>query len=78
MKTIIAIAAINAALISGSVSAAGFAPWNEARGNAKADAEQVEVEVRSYYRANLNDGATLTGEPQADIKIAPWYSANRV
>ena len=78
MKTIIAIAAINAAVISGSANAAGFAPWNEARVDSKADAEQVDVEVRSYYRANLNAATALTGEPQADIKIAPWYSANRV
>ncbi|MGR8949014.1 MAG: hypothetical protein ACU84Q_13285 [Gammaproteobacteria bacterium] len=78
MKTIIAITAIGAAIVSGSASAADFAPWNETRVDAKIDVQQADVEIRSYYRANQNDTDVMTGEPQADIKIAPWYSASRV
>ncbi|MEM7465980.1 MAG: hypothetical protein AAF387_03755 [Pseudomonadota bacterium] len=64
--------------MSVNASANGFAPWNEQSVKSTIDAKQADVEIRSYYRANQNDQVVLTGEPQADIKIAPWYSANRV
>ena len=45
-----------------------------------ADLAELMTEIVPAFAWKRTDdtGATLTGEPQADIKIAPWYSANRV
>lgn len=78
MKKIISAIAVSAAAISINVQADGFAPWNNAGIESNVDREQAKVEIRSYYRANLNEQGYVPGEPQAAIKIAPWYDANRV
>lgn len=78
MKNIITAAAISAAIISVNAQAAGFAPWEGAGIESAADRNQANIEIRSYYRANVNAESAAPGEPQAAIKIAPWYDANRV
>ena len=78
MKKIISAIAISIAALSVNVQADGFAPWTKAEIETKADRDQAEIEIRSFYRANRNDEGYVPGEPQAAIKIAPWYDADQV
>ena len=81
MKQVIAVIALVSVSALSNVSAAGFAPWENAERKASRsapDVSQTNIEIRSFYRANNNAIEDFSGEPQADVQIVPWYAAERV
>ena len=76
MKSIIVFAFV--AIVSTSVSADGFAPWNESRIDAKSDTEQAVVPNGSYYRDGKPSRVDVPSVNQAEVSVKAWYAQSRV